>query len=324
MATRTWLGPVGDWYNSSLWLTVGAMNSYPLPGDTVIVSSGTIDLLGTEEATNGLVDGLQISLGSAQAGSPASIVATAATFGQTTTITSTGSDAFANLTAIGPTGYAGDIVASAAGGTFTIQATTPDGSEPADFVLLHGGSISVSGGDTLVLDGLITSDASVTIASGSTLSNNGTDELFAGTTNVESGAMLTGSGTFGVNADSTLALSCPVPATETITFGTAGRVELGDVAAFAGSITNFLSGDFIDLLNTTATSASYSTTTGLLTIMNGSTLVAAIKVQGPPTGPLETESDGSGGTTILYAGSPSRTSLELTTADQAMGSDIVR
>jgi hypothetical protein len=324
MATRTWLALSGDWYNSGLWNTVGATNSYPLPGDTVVIASGTVDLLGNEEASIGLVDGLQISLGSTQAANPATIIATEATFGHSTTVTSSGSGAFATLTAIGPTGDSGSIIASAAGGTFTIQATGFDGIEPADFVLLHGGSISVSGGDNLVLVGLITTEGGVTVAPGSTLTNDGTDELFAGTTVVQSGATLNGSGTFDVNADATLTFSCPVPVTETVTFGAAGRLDLGDVAAFAGLITNFVSGDQIDLLNTMATSASYNTATGLLTVMNGGTLVADIKLQGPATGPLQTESDGAGGTTIIYTGSPSRTSLEITTADQAMNSDLVR
>jgi hypothetical protein len=167
MATRTWLGLSGDWYNSNLWNTVGANNSYPLPGDTVVVTSGTVDLLGTEEAAKGLIDGVQISLGSAQAANPATIIATAATFGHSTTITSAGSEPFATLTAVGQTGDYGSIIASAAGGTFTIQATFPDGFQPADFVLLHGSSISVSGGDDLVLVGLITTEGDVTIATGS-------------------------------------------------------------------------------------------------------------------------------------------------------------
>ena len=324
MATRTWVGNTGSWYDASQWETDLGTNSYPLPGDVVFINSGTVDLSGSDETAFTPVDAQQITLGATNAANPAVLSATTATIGHFTTIVSGGTAGFAVLSTTGPSGDSGTIIADSSGGTFTIQATQADGAQPADFVLLHDGAVSVSNGDNLVFDGLITTETSVTIAAGSTLTNDSTDTLFGGSTSLQAGSTLLGSGTFVASADATLVLDVAVPSTETVTFGPAGRLNLGDVTGFAGAITNFLQGNTIDLLSTTATSATYDATSGLLTIDNGGTVLATLAVQGPPNGPLNTGTDNAGGTMITYPGSPTRTSLEIATADDAMGSNVVR
>jgi hypothetical protein len=91
MATRSWNGGSGDWYSTRLWNSSGGTNSYPFPGDTMFINSGTVDLLAGEEAAIGTVDGVQISLGSSSAAQPAAIVATEATLGHYETSTIPGS-----------------------------------------------------------------------------------------------------------------------------------------------------------------------------------------------------------------------------------------
>ena len=334
MATRTWLGSSGgDWFSSSLWTTATGSNSYPLAGDLAFINGGTVDLAGSEEIVTVAgsiaelqpVDGAQVTLGSADPSDPAAIVATSAIFGRRFTIVSTGTAGYAALNIVGPTGYAGAITANAAGGVFSIQATAADGAQPADFVLLNGGGISVTNGDDMVLSGSIVLESSVSIGAGSTLTNDATVRTFAGGTTLSSGATLTGDGTVVVGPDSTLYLQAAVPASQTIAFDGAGRINLGDVAGFAAPITDFTLGSTIDLLNTVANYASYDAANGVLTIENSGTTVANLTLQGPASsGTLSAVSDGSGGTAITMPGSGTRISYEIDTADQAMQANVVR
>src|SRR5258708_6515035 len=202
MSTFTWTGLIGaDWFNAANW---GAAGSYPQAGDTVIINAGTVGVAGSEEIVNVTGDGNelvpisgeQISLGSATSGTAAAIVATDALFGQTVNLISSGSAAYAALDAIGPTGFQGTITASAPGGVFTINATQAAGSLAADFVLLHGATISVSNGDDLVLNGQINLQSGVSIAAGSTLTNNGTVTVLGGTDSLVATSVLNGTGTF--------------------------------------------------------------------------------------------------------------------------------
>jgi hypothetical protein len=322
MTTRSWDGGTGDWYNALLWSTAGA----PVPGDTALVNSGTVEITGTEENAIGVpLDAVQVTLGSATTLSSAFIAATNANLGQAFTISSTGTAGYATFETTGPTGLSGTILASAAGGMFNIDATAADGTQAAAFVLLHGGLIDVSGGDDLVLNGSMVSDSNVTIAAGSTFTNNGLDRVFGGLTFISPTATLTGTGTFEAGPGATLEFESAVPSTQTIAFGEAGRLDLTTPATFAGQITSFEQGNTIDLLNIVANSASYDLGSGLLTIEEGGSLVATLALQGPTSNiVLNTATDGAGGTLITYPGSPSRTSYEIDVADQAVQANVVR
>ena len=64
MATRVWRGADGTWYDASQWNTTTAdPASYPLPGDTVTIASGNVDLIGTQAKDNGTFDTDDITLG---------------------------------------------------------------------------------------------------------------------------------------------------------------------------------------------------------------------------------------------------------------------
>jgi T5SS/PEP-CTERM-associated repeat protein len=326
MTTRYWEGGSGDWYSALLWSTPLGASGAPIPGDVALVNSGTVDISGTEEASIGFpVDAVQVTLGSATTLTPAVLAATDATFGHTFAIVSNGTAAYAGLDTTGPTGFSGTILADAAAGTFSINATLADGAQPGAFVLLHGGLINVSSGDDLVLTGSMVTDSSVTIAAGSTFTNDGVDRVFGGTTFIAPTATLTGTGTFEAGPGATLEFESAVPATQTITFGDAGRLDLSMPSTFDGQITSFVLGNTIDLLNTVANFASYDAASGLLMIENGSATLAVLAVQGPTSNlVLNTGTDGAGGTLITYPGSDSRTSYEIDVADQAVQANIVR
>ncbi len=323
MTTRSWFGGSGDWYSTSLWSTPSGGSGYPDPGDAVFINSGTVDVSGAEETSSGVpLDGMLISLGATAALDPAMLLATDAMVGHTATIVSSG---YAVLGLAGPTSFAGTILASGTGGAFYIDAIGPDGAQQPAFVLAHGGFIDVSGGDDLVLNGSMVSDASVTIAAGSTFTNNGIDRVFAGTTFIAPTATLDGTGTFEADPGATLKIESAVPATQTVTFGQAGRLNLTLPSSFVGTITAFTVGDTIDLLGVIANSASFDAASGLLAIMNGSATVAALAMQGPTSDLLfSTGTDGSGGTLITYPGSTSRTSYEIDDGDQALQANVVR
>ena len=330
--TFTWIGDSGNWFDPTHWSASGAPTTVPASGASIVINSGTISLNGTDEITNVPTFGNEltpllgesISLGSTDPSAPAAIVATSALFGRYVTITSAGTNADALLTAIGPTGFTGAIVANASGGTFAINATQADGAQPADLVLLDDSSVVVAGGDNLLLDGLLTAEASYTIAAGGTLTNDGTIRMFAGGGTLSAGSTITGTGTFVVNPDTTLYDETAIPASQTVAIDGAGRLDIGTLSAFAGQIINLGLGGTIDLLNTIANQASYNAGTGTLTIENNGSVIGTLNVQGPASGPLTTASDTAGGTVITVPGSASRVSYEITTGAQALGANIVQ
>ena len=323
MTTRSWFGGSGAWYNAFLWSTSSGESGYPDPGDTAFINSGTVAISGSAETSTGVpADGMLISLGATTALDPATIAATNATFGKSSTIVTSG---YAALDLTGPTGFSGTILADTADGTFSIDAVVPSGTQPAAFVLLRGGFIDVSAGDELVLTGSMVTDTNVTIAAGSTFTNNGIDRVFGGDTYIAPTATLDGTGTFEAGPDATLTFDSAVPATQTIMFGEAGRLDLASLSNFAGTITAFTRGDTLRLVNSIASYASFDAATDLLTIMNGTSVVAALAMQGPASDMLlNTSSDGAGGTLITYPGSASRTAYEIDTGDQALQSNAVR
>src|SRR5580658_8805862 len=275
MATDTWSGSTGaDWFTASNW----GGDAVPQTGDTVVINSGTVDVSRSEEVEDvnsaigdfgtelDPINGEQITLGATAAATTAAIQATEALFAYSDTLVSTGSDAYAAFDAIGPTGFAGTVIAGAPGGTLTINATQSADGQAAEFVLLHGGSMSASDGDDVVLNGSFAIESNVSIAAGATLTNDGVVGLFDGSVSLVSGSFLNGSGTFLAGPDDTMDLDAAVPSTQTIRFDGPGRIDIGDLAGFAAPITNFTAGGEIDLLGSVANYATYNATTGTLTV----------------------------------------------------------
>jgi hypothetical protein len=151
MTTRFWNGGTADWFTALQWSGGVA----PGPGDVAVVNSGTVQIVGSDEAIDDAtlgatifvpINGVQITLGSVASLAPAMLAAADATFEQTVTIVSNATAPYAALDITGPIGLSGTVLASAAGGTFDIAAGA------GTFDLLHDGFIDVSGGDNLVPD----------------------------------------------------------------------------------------------------------------------------------------------------------------------------
>jgi hypothetical protein len=168
---------------------------------------------------------------------------------------------------------------SLAGGTFTEP--TENGSFP-NVPLLNSATISGFG----TIQSEITNDGTIT-AAGGTLSL---------------GESVTGTGALAVDAGATLSLA-GVSTGETATFsGTGGILGLAP-ATFLGEIGGFASGDTIDLASTTATAASFSGTSLVVTLSTGSTI--KLTTTTALTGSLKTTAGTHGDTLITFAGSGS-------------------
>ncbi len=324
MSTRVWDGTSGYYEDAANW--VGGVA--PVIGDTLVVAAGTLTLRGAFEPQPGSYDGLTIALGSGSAGAPAALVLDDATLGHFVTLASTSAGAYATLTSTGTSGFEGKLTASAAGGTFTIQAATPDGANPADFVLLHGGSITVSGGDTLQQIGRLDDHGTITVTSAGTLVLNGTLNTAAGSVDVQSASTIEGSGTVAIGMFSSLYLEAGSGAANIAVEFTdvGGRLRLGTPSNFTGQVSNFLVGDIIDLTNSTADYA-YAAA-GTLTVRNGGAtgaIVATLNVAGAgANGVMSVTSDGASGVYIAAADALTRTKYTVTAADKALKSDVVR
>ncbi len=111
---------------------------------------------------------------------------------------------------------------------------------------------------------------------------------------------ITGTGGMAIQSGATLDVSGSAVASQTTVFDSgANTLALGDAAQFVGRILDFATGDAIDLLGNAATKLAY--TTGLLTISNGSTLVAKLGVKGSyTTANFKLTSDNHGGSLISY------------------------
>jgi Hint domain/Subtilase family len=320
MTIRIWQGGTGDWYAASLWrstsVTTGApVGGAPSAGDTMQINSGTVDLSGTEEWATGVpVLSEQITMGDA------AVVATNAEFGAGVTLITNALDANSILDVQGSLGFDGMLQADAPSGSFTI-----DADPGSTFVLLPGGSVVTGSTDDFVLGGSMVTEADVTIDDDATFTNNGIDRIYGGLTDIQPGATLAGTGTFVAGPNGTLKLEVPVPATQTIAFAEAGRLDLTAASTFDGQIESFLLSDTIDLLDSIANYASYNATTGQLIVEDNGTLVAALAVQGPSTSMmLETSIDTSGtGTVIEYPGSGYRPGYEIDLGAQAVGANTV-
>lgn len=315
MTTRIWQGGTGDWFTPSLWLTASGAPGAPVTGDTLNINSGTVDLNGTEEWAMGvpiLAD--HIVLGAA------TLRVTDAEIGSDVLVTTQASFASSTLDVQGSLGFAGTLFSGSGFSTFVID-TSPGGA----FVLLPGGSITGGADSALVLDGSMISESGVTIFSTGTLTNNGIDRLYGGLTVIQQGASLNGTGTFVAGPNAILEIEVPVPTTQTIAFEQGGRLALSSPSTFRGRIEDFLLGDTIDLVDTIANYASYSATTGQLTVENNGTLIAQLALQGLSASmAMETVIDTSGtGTVIEYPGSGFRPSYEIEGGAVAVGANIV-
>jgi hypothetical protein len=167
-------------------------------------------------------------------------------------------------------------------------------------IVLGGGSIDelTDAGTFLAVPMLNAAGASITgygmIAA--PVLNDGMIEAIGGTLTVAQA--VSGSGTLAVGASATLDLSA-VSNGETASFaGAAGVLGLSP-PTFLGSIGGFVSGDIIDLANTSAKAAAFSGTSLIVTLTNGGTI--ALSMTSALTGSLTVTAGSAGDSLIGFA-----------------------
>jgi serralysin len=109
---------------------------------------------------------------------------------------------------------------------------------------------------------------------------------------------VTGSGTISIGSGETLDISGSVASTQTVAFTDGvGLLQLTAAQGFAGTVTGLVGHDIIDLVGLTATSTTYNSTSGLVGVYNGGTLLMSFTAPGL-AGPLNVAPDGNGGTAL--------------------------
>ena len=211
----------------------------------------------------------------------------------------------------------GTIAVAGAGSLFTARFLVADGGTTVQ--VSSGGSIHVAdvelGGIVKLAGGGVNARADFITYGGSEVVGNGTVSaaaianaglLVANGGTLLAGGSITGTGGMRIMSGATLQLSGPVAASQTIQFESgANRLALGDAGAVAAHITDFATGDAIDLLGDAATKLAYAG--GALSVSNGSTLVAKLEIKGSyTTANFRLASDGHGGSVISYAGTDVR------------------
>ncbi len=191
-----------------------------------------------------------------------------------------------------------------------------------DVLQLAGGTAGTLAGLGSAITGFTTITESVggnwsfsgasTLASGSTLSASGSLAFLAGVSNsgvidaaglISVAAAITGTGTLQIASGATLSLTAGIASTQTVDFlATSGLVDLNaatSTTSFAGTFSGFAGSDQIDLINSTATTLSYAS--GVLTVDNGSTVVAKLHFTGNYTNSdFSIGSDSHGGSVIKF------------------------
>ncbi len=323
MAKRVWNGGTGDWFDAANWTTTTTDPSgAPLPGDAVIISSGTVSLPGPEAQDNGTFDADAITLGT-PGGPLTTLDATDAILNRFLPITAIGSAA---IIAHGVSTLEDGIALADAGATLLLG-SGPNGSEAGDLVLTRTAGVSVSAGGTLDLEGAVTiqAGAGFTIPTGAAVINNAAVAQIGTSTAIQ--GSLTGTGSWDLRFSTNLTFEGSVSAGQTVNFGGVdGGLRLASPASFSGAITGFSPGDLIDLPTVSATNAVYDAAAGTLSVDNGpgtATVATLARVQAADNALVATP-DGSGGTLISYANTPTRLQYGIAGADKAMRSDAVR
>ncbi len=153
------------------------------------------------------------------------------------------------------------------------------------------GTIAATGG---VANSGTISNAGGVVTLGGGVANSGIITDIGGTLTITDSV----SGTGTILVGDHVALDGAVGAGQVVSFGTAtdATLDLNNVAAFAGTIANLTGHDVIDIA-AAATATTYDATSHLLTVLNGTSAVAAFTVSGGAT-TLNATPDGMGGTVL--------------------------
>ena len=279
---RNWDGTVdGDWYSAGNWTTSNAasVNSYPLPGDTALIASGTAMISAADFTTYGALNNARVTLSGS-----AGLTIVEGTLGTDLTIDSASEAGTTTLTFLGTT--VSDATINATGNASALQiAVGADGTIAGDFVNDVNATITTG------------SETELELVSGR-ITNNGEIDL-NGAAGVGAGATVDGSGVLNFNrSDLTLNVAGSIgPQQQIALYQDTVKVLQG--GTLDGIIENFVQGNTIDLEGIVANTASFDQTTNILTLSNSGTVVATLDVAGNyGTADFSLHSDGAGGTNI--------------------------
>ena len=320
MATRTWLGGTStDFYTAANWMT-----GVPVPGDTLVVAGGTVDMSGSRSLTLGstyIFNFETIDFGAASAATPAELdLSHNAILGTGMAIVMSGAAAYGSIVAKGNAGIDDKITLNATTGGLTLNGTA------GTLTQLHKGSITVSSAATLTLLGNVTDEGSIILANaaGATLVNNATLNVNGGTLGVYGGDTLAGTGTIQLGLGALVDLHSAVGSGQTLNFTQpAATLALHSPGTFQGVVQNFGTGDLIDFASLgSITSATLANNT--LTAYAGAVAVATLNNFGGAAGLLSVKSDGGSGTLVGYAGASSQALYLANAAAKALGANTVQ
>ena len=303
-------------------ITNAATGTFSLTSDDASVTSGTsYDIYGNQISVYGSFT--NAGLLAKTAGTGTSTVN--AVINNTGTLQSNGT----GILALADGGKLGGKIAAGTvalnGGDFTLNGLTVAGTLADNSQADQTGTVTLGSGTAkgfLTVGGIYNFDndgtlalgvagSTVTIASGGLLSKiagTGTSTVAEATADngaiaVQSGTLVfslavTGAGTASVANGAKLEFGSTVQNTIAVTLGNSSTLVLDAPTSFKGSVSNFVAGDVIDLKGITATAATV-TSTGVLTVKNGTTTVDTVALTGNHLGDVYTfTADGNGGTLI--------------------------
>ena len=283
---RTWVGgSSGEWYSTANWTTSGTLsaNSYPLFGDTAIITNGTATISAADFAQFGSLDNESVLLSVSGAG----LAAFEGTLGSDLTIFSAAPTTRTTLTFDGITQSSASIEVTGANSTLGF-AVGDDGTTAGDFVNNEFGTV------------LVSTESALDIASGR-LTNDG-QIILNGAATIEATATVDGNGVINFFAPSTtLTVAGSVGPDQQVSFD-GDRMNVAVGAQFSGVIENFVNGDTIDLQGVIANYASYDSASNVLTLRDGGasgSIVAQLTIDGSyGASDFGVGSDGANGTFI--------------------------
>ena len=313
MAQRTWIGGNADWSTDAEWLPTTPGHDVPAPGDTAIITSGTVTLT-TNTGPNPLFENNQVTLGGS--GGATLLLddpqATGRYFNVTFATTGT-------IEAAGTRGFAGSVTGTPNdGSTITLKADAG-----GELVLLHGGALNLTDA-AIDFEGDVTLERNAAIAGN--IINNGTLSVLSGLTTFASNS-LGGTGTIAIGNNGTFSLGSPLPATQTIAFiDLGGTVALSydNPSSFAGTLVGLAPGDFIDFVGFgSVTSASLDSVHHVLTIADSSADTYVFDNVYGSAGALSSVRESNGHDLIGYTGAAPPLNDRIDAGAQAMHADKV-
>ena len=279
----------------TLTLTAGAIAANTFIGAVFANSPGTVEITGTVSSAGTLEGHIGIAPGGV--GAPLTLaVESGGQFTNSGVLVATNAG---TLHLIGTVTNDGLLTAAQQTGpsSFTPGTIIADGSviNAGSITEVFDGSITFGDGLTNTVAGQLTGNGGALIIDGG-LTNDGQVTLTGGAMGIDGG--VTGSGTISIGSGETLDISGAVASTQTVAFTDGvGLLQLTAAQGFAGTVTGLVGHDIIDLVGLTATHTTYNSTSGLVGVYNGGSLLLSFTAPGL-AGPLNVAPDGNGGTAL--------------------------